>query len=359
VKAVFPSNAAFNAELRTELQRDNPDSELDISQREMVLLGLLKTGQNLKQIYLSGLSSPSMVVGLYDYKTSTLYVRNQAKQAFGVDRYVIAHEYTHALQDQHWHLNKLLPDQTKLAYRNSDAVAAHHALTEGDAYNVQTLFISQQYSPQEIQALNREAAQNTGSSLPKALAREFYFAYLDGYAFVKTLYDRGGMRAVDGAYKRLPSSTYEIMHPGAYLRHWRPARVTLHGIQGYGDWKQTDDDVFGAMGYDILIWQYASSKVADAAVSGYRGDRYIFLENGAQDAIVMKSMWASPRAASVARSAIAASLRARFSGSHWMAGTTLSYPGGAACLSSRGKSLVLALAPSADLARGMATAQTT
>jgi hypothetical protein len=360
VTARFPSNAAFNAELKNELLRDNPDSVLAISQREMVLLGLLKKGQNLKQIYLNGLANPSSVVGLYDYKTSTLFVRNQSKQAFGVDRYVIAHEYTHALQDQHWHLAKLLPDQNALAYRNSDAVEAHHALTEGDAYNVQTLFISREYSPSDIQALRDEAAQSNGSPLPTALRRAFYFAYVDGYAFAKALYDQGGMALVNAAYKRLPASTYEIMHPSAYLRHWRPVHVMLHGIQGYGDWKQVDDDVYGAMGYDILIWQYASSKRAGAAVTGYRGDRYIFLENGDQDAIVMKSVWASSRAVSVARAAIASSLRTRFSGSRWTnGGTTLSYAGGGAYLGGRGKSLVLALAPSVELAKGMAIAPST
>jgi hypothetical protein len=63
---------------------------------------------------------------------------------------VIAHEYTHALQDQYYHLNKLMPNLDKVAYRNSDALGAHHALTEGDAVNTELLYIERHYTAQEI-----------------------------------------------------------------------------------------------------------------------------------------------------------------------------------------------------------------
>jgi hypothetical protein len=358
VHARFLANSAFNSVVRSEIQRDNPDSEIELTQRESVLLGLLNKTQSVRQIIYGGMVS--QVIGLYDYHVKTLYVRGQTQKALGVDRYVIAHEFTHALQDQHWHLGRLLPDQTPLTYRNSDAVAAHHALTEGDAVNTQTLFISREYSPRQIQQLYAEAAGTSIQPMPRSFQREFDFPYTTGLTFVKTLYAQGGMRAVDAAYRRLPSSTYEIMHPGAYLRHWHPKQVTLHGIAGYSDWKQTDDDVFGALGYQVLIWQFASQKLANQATNNYRGDRYIFLENGDQDAIVMKSVWATSKAAAFARSAIGASLKARFQGSRWREHESiLSYQNGTVYLVAKGKSVTLVFAPSAELARGMGTAQPT
>lgn len=358
VHAKFLANSAFNSVVRNEIQRDNSDSEIDLSQRESVLLGLLTRSQSLRQILYGGMVS--QVVGMYDYHVKTLYVRGQSQQAFGVDRYVIAHEYTHALQDQHWHLRKLIPDQTPLSYRNSDAVSAHHALTEGDATNTQYLFISREYSQKDIQQLYAQVGSMKTQPMPRSFQREFDFPYTTGLTFVKALFARGGTHAVDAAYARLPSSTYEIMHPSAYLNHWHPKAVPLHGITGYSDWKQTDDDVFGALGYQVLIWQFASRKLANQATNSYRGDRYIYLENGDQDAIVMKSAWATAKAAAFARSAIATSLRTRFKTSRWTHhGTILAYQNGAAYLASSGKSITLVLAPSADLARGMGTAKTT
>src|SRR5947208_3748132 len=118
VNAKFLSNSAFNTVVRNQLQRDNPNNEIELARRESVLLGLLGKSQSLRQVIYGRMAS--QVIGMYDYHVKTLYIRGQTQKAFGVDRYVISHEFTHALQDQHWGLGKLMPDKTALTYRNSD-----------------------------------------------------------------------------------------------------------------------------------------------------------------------------------------------------------------------------------------------
>lgn len=359
VKTYFLNNQAFNAEVRRNLQELDPESEIEISQRELVLLGQLKKSDNLHDITFNGLTS--QVLGLYDYFNRALYVRRDGNQIFGVERYAIAHEYTHALQDQHYSLKKLMPDQNRLAYRNSDAVSAHHALTEGDAVLTQTLFISRTYSPQDVRDLIKfESQPQKTPPIPKAIERSFLFPYTTAVNFVKKLYDTGGMSGVSAAYARLPSSTYEIMHPNAYLNHWQPVAVRLHAVQGFSEWKQVDDDVLGAFGYDLLLWQFLPRSTADRVTGAYRGDRYVFLENGSQNAMLLKSMWTSAAAAGAAKSALLDALKKHYPGMHTSGGqaTIVTEPDGGIYLRSSRSSLTVAIAPTTSLAQELGTART-
>jgi hypothetical protein len=166
---------------------------------------------------------------------------------------------------------------------------------------------------------------------------------------------------VNAAYSRLPSSTYEIMHPSAYLKGWKPATVTMHAVVGFPAWKQVDDDVFGALGYDILLKQFLSARQASTVTDAYRGDRYVFLENGAQNAMLFKSVWSNDASARAAQAALLAALSARF---HHIRITTGSLTIArdkhvAVAFSVNGNALTMAFAPTQLLARALASAATT
>ena len=137
------------------VKRANPDWAITLAEREMIFLGLLPRGTDYHRIIFQGVAG--QLLGLYDYYSGVLYVRREANRVFGPDRWAIAHEYTHALQDQHYGAQRLMPDENRLTYRNSDALEAHHALAEGDATNTQYLFISREYTPLQIQQLYSEA----------------------------------------------------------------------------------------------------------------------------------------------------------------------------------------------------------
>jgi hypothetical protein len=359
VKVVLPGNGAFNADWSNLLRQDTPTAEVDLDKRESVVLGLLARRDNLTKILFG--QSASQIAGFYDYHRGTLFVRNNANQVLGPDRYVIAHEYTHALQDQHYHLARLVPDQFPLQYRNSDAVSAHHALTEGDAVVTETLFIRQTYTRQDLDALNKLQLSIKPAPLPKAMQRELYFPYTTGVSFVSALYKKSGMAGVDAAYHRLPASTYEIMHPSAYFTHWKPTDVILHAVQGFADWQQLDDDQLGAFGYKLILWQFLPEKTANTVTDDFRGDRYLFLEKGNQNAMLLKSIWATPAAATTARRAFLDSLRNRWHHAHIRKGVATTVVNGASAvyLTVAGPDLTVAYAPTLALATQLGSAPTT
>jgi hypothetical protein len=355
VPAAFLPNSQFNAVVQSNQRRGETDAQLEIGRRELVLLGMLSPSADYISLIYQNLTS--QVLGLYDYYAHKLYVRNESGKVFGIDRYAIAHEYTHALQDQHYNLKKLMPDQSALAYRNSDAESAHHALIEGDAVNTEYLYISKAYTPTEIHDLVNEPVPQV-KPLPPALQREFDFPYTTGVQFAQKLYKTGGMTAVDAAYHRLPASTYEIMHPAAYTRHWKPVQVALHGVVGLPDWKQVDDDVNGAFGIDLILWQYLSRTQADRVTNAYRGDRYIFLENGTQDAMLLKTVWTSPSTAKAAKAAWVQSIRKRLPSAQvtGRGAATLVQGNVSVYLRLSKRSLEVAYAPTPTLAQQLGTA---
>lgn len=358
VRVRFLAPKPFKALITAQLKHDERPSDIAVSQRELNELGFLDPGQSYRKILFSGLASQP--IGVYDDKSKTLYVRNQNNQALKLERYVIVHEYTHALQDQHWNLNKIMPDNYKQTYRNSDAIIAHRALVEGDAFNVQTIYINRSYTPAQFRGLVAYENKIPTPQLPWAIQTDFYFPYTAGTKFVQMLQARGGMQKVNRAFTRLPSSTYEILFPSAYLSGWRPEPVSLRRISGLAGWKRVDDDVFGALEFDMLLAQRGSPADARSVVQGYRGDRYLFLERGASNLLLIDSRWDSAVAAKAAKDAIARSLTQRFGPSaSWNATHTIVRAGSmAVSVTSSGAKVKLVYAPTSALAAKAATAAT-
>jgi hypothetical protein len=360
VKTELLTDARFASVLKAITARDKPDSEILLTQKELVLLGLLDRGAGLRQLIYQ--NDSNNLLAFFDPRSGILYVRNDSVAIPGPQRYLIAGEYTHALQDQYHSLRKLEPSQIGLSYRNSDAVEAHVSLADGDAYLTQTLFIERTYSSEDLRQLVSLPSGTKTSTLPPVLAGEFNFPYADhgGLGFARRLYNAGGMTEIDGAYRRPPRSTYEIMFPRAYLARWKPTSVNLHTITGLTAWKQIDDDVFGALGYDLLLEQWLPRSRATQIVMNYRGDRYVALESGTHDAMLFDSRWKSYPAARSARDALIRALKLRYPHAHVVRGNGILVvsPTQAVFIAVSHARMTMAYAPTATLARQIGTAPT-
>jgi hypothetical protein len=184
------------------------------------LLGVLKRGQSLEQVQRSQLTS--QVAGLYVPHSGRLYVLGSGGAA---PRSVIAHEVTHALQDEHFHLTRgaFAPHP-----RDHDGELGAQALAEGDATDVQSRYVTG-LSPGELVS---ELARTLGS-LPSDpsrrsapfLERELLYPYTAGRDFVRALRTRGGQRLLDRAFRRPPRTTAAVLDPSRYLAGDPPARA--------------------------------------------------------------------------------------------------------------------------------------
>jgi hypothetical protein len=254
---------------------------------------------------------PAEVLGLYDRKSKQLYVKNSG-QALGIDRWTIAHEYTHAMQDQHFNLTRLEPDQSHWKLLNSDEALAVHSLVEGDAVDVQDAYLIRYYSPAERQALFQQQQSQTSPPVPRTIQEQFDFPYTAGPSYVAYLLQAGGYQLVNRHFRQPPTSTFAIMYPGSQI-HVTRFRFR-HVLGEFRRWTTVDDDVNGAFGYQQLVELYVSPGLAGELARLWRGDRYLLIHRGRRYGMYLLSQYPGRSEAARAAGIMAAALARRFGG---------------------------------------------
>ena len=254
-----------------------------------VRLGLLPPGYPLREKYIELLGE--QVAAFYDQHAHKLFMFEDASLENAANRVVLAHELTHALQDQHFGLRKL-PLEIKT---NDDRAGAASALVEGDATLVMTEFMLKNLSLDSLQegfagAFTQNMEQLAAA--PRFLRESLLFPYLQGQQFCGAIHSRGGYAALNKAYERPPSSTTQIMHPEKYFSDppEEPIAVEWPNLSVNGE-KPIADNVLGEFGINILFAEHKSADAAARAAAGWRGDRYLCYARG--EALVWKSIWAS------------------------------------------------------------------
>lgn len=293
VPLVVKSRDQVQQMLLTELKRDHTDEELDLGGETGAMTGVYPPGMNLKSSSLSLMHSQiaafynphakqmvlvegAINVSLWNSASNFVAQRDIAGQM------ILAHELTHALQDQHFHLEHMM-DAVK---DNDDRDLALKALAEGDATlsgfgyvdgtldnaTINTILLRLADLPKTL------AAQS--GNVPLGLSAPLVFQYYDGARFVAYAYRRGGWSAVDAIYHDPPQTTLQIMHPELYFDHtFRPATVRLDGYQSFlKDWSKADDDTYGAFLLKIILRRGLGDDAPDEALADrWTGDRIIVL----------------------------------------------------------------------------------
>jgi hypothetical protein len=152
-------------------------------------------------------------IGFYDPETEEMVIG--ATELSPLLESTLAHELTHALDDQHFDLERpdldLVTDESGLAFR---------AVAEGDASRVQRAYEAT-FSDDELQAMADESEQLSADAdlagLPPIFAIEQEFVYEGGRSFVQTLFEEGGNRAVNDALREPPTTSEQVMEPETFL----------------------------------------------------------------------------------------------------------------------------------------------
>ena len=161
------------------------------------------------------------VAGYYDAKAQEFHLADWLE--LEGQKPVMAHELTHALQDQHFNLRRF----EKWPHGDSDAELAAHALIEGDA----TLAMMVYMAKNPLVALAFSRSLTTGVSTeqydqaPRAMRESLIFPYLQGSEWATQLYRKGGWTMVSNAFTRLPLSSEQILHPEKYFNYERPMKI--------------------------------------------------------------------------------------------------------------------------------------
>jgi hypothetical protein len=238
---------------------------LDAGAVELKLLGLVDFGTDLST--LTGDAS-QLAAAAYDPHNGHLYViRDAVPDNRALTEFVLAHELTHALEDQHFGLVE--PEAA-----GDDRQLAALALDEGTATAVMTDYGRRYLDPLAL-AGSALGLDTSSHGVPPALIKQIEFAYFRGAAFVTDLYDEAdGWNAVDIAIRSGgPLSTEQVIHPQKYLLGERPLPVAVGASPGPA-WRRVDSGTIGEFATGQILELGTAPATAHNGAAGWGGDRY-------------------------------------------------------------------------------------
>ena len=282
----FLDQAALQQYLVDRFNQDYLPGERESDQKLLTILGLVKPNETVVQILLDVLQE--QVIGAYNQDDKAMYMVTDRAQFGPEEKATFAHEYTHALQDQYFDLNRLAPKHPT----NDDRSLAIQALTEGDSTLMQRLWAQEKMTQDEINQLGQGGADSKLFSAPLFLREQLLFPYSDGFNFIRQIYQTSGYAGVDEVFRNPPESTEQILHPDKYRAHEKPIEVSLPDLSSLGaGWRTINSNVFGELDLRLILTQLTNSARGVRGASGWGGDRWALLEKEGQPALVIKCVW--------------------------------------------------------------------
>lgn len=283
------------------LDKFKEDKDAKRMQSEEIVLkkfGLLDRDFQLQPFLVSLLKE--QIAGYYDNKTKTVNLLDWVSP--DDQKPVIAHELTHALQDQHTDLDKWEPeapdsvsknvteDNERLAIDERDT--ARDAVLEGQAmavyldYTLKPAGKSLLTSP-DVMRTPKDALDTSGSSpimdrAPLLLQQSLLFPYRDGLGFEQRLLkDKGAPYAFAGVLDRPPSTSYEIMNPTAYERRATAPLLQMPDVHALldPDYQPYDIGVMGELDVRILTELFGGPDTAAILTPQWKGGLYYAVQS--------------------------------------------------------------------------------
>ena len=219
------SRADFQNYLISTADEDTTPAWRSAEENFLKRLGLLPQDADLNALLLQLYTSE--VAAYYNPADGTFYIIQRDAPFGPVDKVTTAHEYTHALQDQHFDLEgNRIKDPAQ-----GDQALAQLSVIEGDATLTSQNWMKDNMSQSEQLQLLQDALGELGNdqlaSMPLILRRQLEFPYTEGLLFTTDVWGLGGYDAVNQAIQTAPASTEQILHSDKYYNHEAPVPVTL------------------------------------------------------------------------------------------------------------------------------------
>ncbi len=334
VKRKLADRQEVQSYLEKGMKDDKDAKRLERSSEVLKKFGLIPRDFQLGPFLVSMLKE--QVAGYYDPKKKTVNILNWIDPE--QQKPVLAHELTHALQDQSFSMEKWMKeaetegdkknDPTPADIDTDEESSAREAVVEGQAMVVmldyslastgRTLLDMPQIGEAMKQGMLDGPDSPTFSKAPIFLKEELTFPYRFGMDFTLALEKAGGKKlGFEGAFNNPPTTTREIMEPDTYLGHEKIE--PLKRIDFKRDFDRYDTFDIGAIGefdVDVLVEQYAGRKEAEAMYPAWRGGYYFAGRmKGTKSgplAVLYVSKWSTPEKAAEFAAVYAKSLSTRY-----------------------------------------------
>ncbi len=285
LKRSLRSKDQIRAFIQQEDKEDKDQAQKYADDKTMEAFGLIPKGFPIESFMEDVLTD--QIAGLYDPKAKEFYIADWIP--VDEQKEVMAHELTHALEDQSFHIDSWI----KAARPNDDAELARDSVSEGSAmaamvdYDLEDMHRSVRDLP-DVSALIQASAVGEMDKDPKLSKAPIYirdsliFPYLAGVTFTQQfLKAHDGWQDLHLLFERPPVSTQQIMHPEKYLNGVQPVAVKFPDWKTVApaDWKLLEENVMGEFGVEEILKQYLGDDAAKLTSPGWTGDRYAVFED--------------------------------------------------------------------------------
>lgn len=294
VKRVMMSREQVNAMLVKKFNEDQSAKRMQRSELVLKKFGLIDRDFQLRPFMVSLLTE--QIAGFYDAKTRTMHLLDwiPADQ----QKTVMAHELTHALQDQRVDLNKwgdvTKTDVSKNAKTDREHIAtdeastAREAVTEGQAmvtfidYMLKDTGKSIASDPTVAERASQMQTESTNDSpilsrAPLLLQQSLLFPYSEGLNFEIALITQKGIdTAFGGALDNPPNTSREIINPNEYLAHKTQPVLVMPDVHPLldKDWAPYDVGVLGQFDVRVTAELFGGKSMAAAIAPAWDGGVY-------------------------------------------------------------------------------------
>jgi len=306
------SDAEARRHFQQRITKFWPAEDVRNDQQAYINLGFMPKGTDLMKVLLDLMEEQAG--GYYDPESRTFFVLSDMPRSTAA--VFVAHELTHALDDQRYGLDGLME-----RYKDDDDRSlAITAVAEGSATVIMSLFIveeiqAKRLTPEaftELQESDAGRAERLRAA-PAILQRSLVGPYILGQGFLLRG-DPGRIvhfdaTDIDHAFQDPPRSSEQILHPEKY---WEPAHrdeprlVPLPDLSralGKG-WRQVGSGTLGELslavltglgGVDVGAMDSAQAQAwTDAAATGWGGDTYHQYVHGERSVTVLATVWDTP-----------------------------------------------------------------
>jgi hypothetical protein len=268
---------AGEGEFQERLLADFDDDADDLRQTEVFLegLGMVEPDVDLVESMRSLLGGG--VVGFYDPESAELVVRGAALTPYV--RTTIAHELVHALDDQHFGL-----DRDEYEDADDEVSFGFSSITEGNARRIEQAYRQSLSDAEQEQANEEEVALGGGidiSAIPAVLIDLIGAPYTLGERLVGEIVAEGGNEALASAFADPPRTSEQVLAPERFLA--REPAIAVPGPQVDGE--VVDEGTVGQLMVVLVLADAIDVDVAAAAASGWGGDRGVAWRDGSRSCV--------------------------------------------------------------------------
>ena len=248
-------------------------------------IGVIPAGSSLRDSLLA--FQTGQVVGFYNPANGQLvYIGDTDLDQ--TERYILAHELTHAIDDQHFGLRRL---DAIGARCDDEAFMAGLGAIEGSA---------QYFATQVLMRFPSDAPLGGGGDggslddVPPFVTDLELWPYDAGMAFIRHLDEAGGTAQVDDALTTFPVSTEQIQHPERWPNDVpQPVDVPDLGPALGPDWHDLDVMTVGEAWLQLMLALRLDAGAAERAAAGWDGGLYRAWTDGTHTAVVLSTLWDS------------------------------------------------------------------